>query len=291
MKKSLVLILLVVTLVAALAIGVMGCKSVPVEKVKMVSTTLSTGEEYAFIVKQSDTALLTQANEFLAAKSKEVEEIISKYTAEDADLTSFGITVNTTPSIEKMDSQLVVATNAEFAPFEYMNGSKFAGIDIEIMKLLADYLNQELVIVNMEFDAVVESVQQVASYDIGAAGLTITPERAEVVTFTSAYFGTTQAIIVNKDDTTFDDCKTAAELTEKLASLTGAAAKCGGQTGTTSQFFINGSEDFEFDGFANLTFAPYSSAAVAVQDMINGNIAFVVVDKTVGEAIVASINS
>ena len=192
---------------------------------------------------------------------------------------------------KKNDKVLVVATNLDFQPFEYVNGTEAVGIDMEIAKLLADYLGMELKVVNMDFDAVVTAVQTNDEYDVGIAGLTITEERKEVVSFSNAYFGATQIVITKENDTTFNGCTTAEQVENVISGLTGNAAKCGGQTGTTSQFYINGNEDLGFDGFSNITFTPYSSAALAIQDMLNGNIAFVVVDKAVGQSLVNSVNS
>jgi ABC-type amino acid transport substrate-binding protein len=94
-----------------------------------------------------------------------------------------------------------------------------------------------------------------------------------------------------EDDTTFDGLTTAAQVEAKLATLTGSAAKCGGQKGTTSYFYIEGSEDFGFAGFENLEFSSLNSAALAIQEMANGKISFVVVDKTTATALVNNWNN
>lgn len=259
---------------------------------KAVPVSLSS-EEYAFAVKKGDTELKKSVNDFLKDKKTEIDAIFEKYTAENVDLndsSKFGDgTIKTEPS--GADNELVVATNLDFAPFEYMIGNKIAGIDMEIAKLLATYLDKTLVVVNMQFEAVVTSVSTVDTYDIGIAGLTITPERQESVDFSDAYFGATQMLVVKESDKTFDGLTTKEQVEEKLASLSGNAAKCGGQKGTTSQFYIEGSEDFGFDGFQNLMFSGYSGAAQAVADMLNGNLAFVVVDKETANALVASYNA
>ena len=285
MKKLLVIIMSCLTAIACcFAFTACGNKDV----VKIINVDLSS-EQYAFAVKKSDATLLNSVNAFLSEKKTEIDAIFDKYLDENADLTTFGDSnIQTTPS--GSDNELVVATNLDFAPFEYTNGSKIAGIDMEIAQLLANYLNKTLVVVNMQFEAVVTSVQTLDTYDIGMAGLTITDERKEQVNFTDAYFGTTQVLVVKVDDTTFDGLTTAEAVEAKLASLSGTAAKCGGQKATTSQFYVEGNEDLEFDGFSNLTFSPYTSAALAIQDMINGNISFVVVDKTTAGAIVKGFN-
>lgn len=289
MKKALIVVLAVVMAVGCVfAFTACGGKDENKEVVEVVNVDLSS-EEYAFAIKKDDTALLNSVNEFFAAKKAEIDAIFAKYMADDVDLTAFGdANIKTTPT--GSENELVVATNLEFAPFEYTNGTKIAGIDMEIAQLLANYLGKELVVVHMDFDAVVTSVQTLDTYDIGIAGLTITPERQEQVNFSNAYFGATQVLVVKKGDETFKDCTTAEAVEAKLKTLTGEAAKCGGQIGTTSQFYIKGSEDFGFDGFENLTFSPYTSAALAMQDMLNGKISFVVVDKATANALVNSFN-
>lgn len=290
MKKIITLLLSVVTvLVACFAFS--GCKNKE-SKIKVVPVSLSS-EEYAFAIKKGDTELKNSVNTFLKEKKADIYAIFEKYTAENVNLddsSKFGDeTIKTEPS--GADNELVVATNLEFAPFEYMIGNKIAGIDMEIAKLLATYLNKSLVVVNMPFEAVVTSVSTVDTYDIGIAGLTITPERAKSVDFSDAYFGATQMLVVKEGDKTFGGLTDAKQVEEKLASLSGEAAKCGGQKGTTSQFYVEGSEDFGFNGFKNLKFSGYAGASQAVADMLNGNLAFVVVDKETANALVASYNA
>jgi len=291
--KKILTIALVVVLALGCVFAFAACNDT--EKVKVVSVALTT-EKYAFAVNKSNGELLARVNEILNNKKAEIEAIKNKYLEAGDDLDQFGMDI-ATESTNKAE-EFVVATNLEFAPFEYTVGNKIAGIDMEIAKLIADELGKKLVVIHMEFDAVVTSVQSMPqTYDIAMAGLTVTPDRAELVDFTNPYFDTTQVLIVKESDTTFDAIagsdKSAEEKTiamnELLATLTGDKAKCGGQKGTTSQYYIEGG--LEYDGFENLEFKAYTSAALAVNDMLNGNIAFVVVDQAVANAIVASINS
>ena len=287
MKKIIALIMTALIAVFG-CFALTGCTETEGEALlKVVPVTLSS-EQYAFAVKKGDTELKNSVNKFFKDKKTEIEGIFEKYTAEGVDLTAFGDdTIKTTPT--GAENELVVATNLEFAPFEYTNGKKIAGIDMEIAQLLATYLNKTLVVVHMDFEAVVTTVSTKPEYDIGIAGLTITPERQEEVDFSDPYFGAAQCIVVAKDDKTFDNLTTAKDVENKLKELTGKAAKCGGQKATTSQFYVEGSEDFGFAGFKNLTFSGYKSAALAANDMLNGNIAFVVVDETTANALVKSI--
>ena len=126
-----------------------------------------TDEEYAFGVDKTQPELLDQVNAFVG-KIKEdgtLEAICDKYFGDGEP--------EAVESAELDDSkdQLVVATNAAFEPFEYTKGESYYGIDMEIASLLAKELNKELVIQNMDFEAVCLSVGQ-HKCDVAMAGLT-----------------------------------------------------------------------------------------------------------------------
>lgn len=173
-----------------------------------------TSEEYAFGVDKTQPELLEQTNTFIQKIKDDgtLDAICAKY---------FGDGEPEAVESAELDSskdQLVVATNAAFEPFEYTKGDQYYGIDMEIAKLLADELGKELVIQNMDFDAVCLSVSQ-QKCDIAMAGLTINEERQEYVTFTDSYYQASQRLIVPSADTTFDECKTADEVAAKLGEL------------------------------------------------------------------------
>ena len=255
----------------------------------MVDVDLSS-EQYAFIVKKEDTELLNTVNGILDAKATEIQAIMDKYlNATEDQLATFGSNSIKTSATDGAN-ELVVATNIDFAPFEYYNGNKIAGIDIEIAQLIANEMGKTLVVEHMDFDAVVTSVQNIDKYDIGMAALTISADRAKMVNFTNPYFDTTQVVVVKADETTFDACSDKAAMLQKLASLSGAAAKCGGQAGTTGQQFAKGNEALGFDGFKNLDFNGYDSPALAVQSMLDGNISFIIVDKAVAQTLLKNVN-
>ena len=69
----------------------------------------------------------------------------------------------------------------------------------------------ELVIRDMDFDAVVSSVGT-NGVDMAMAGLTVNAEREKVVNFADAYYNASQMLIVKADNTQFDACTTAAEV-------------------------------------------------------------------------------
>lgn len=109
----------------------------------------------------------------------------------------------------KDDKKLVMATNAEFEPFEYMENSKIVGIDVDIATAIAEDMGVTLEITNMNFDSIVTSVST-GKADCGVAGMTKNAEREKSVDFSDPYFNAGQAIIVKNDNTTInskDDLK------------------------------------------------------------------------------------
>lgn len=275
--KKLLAVCLTATLVAGM---VAGCGDTKTAKVIEVDLT---DEEYAFGVDKNQPELLEEVNAFIKEIKEDgtLDEICDKY---------FGGAEPTPVESAKLDEskdQLVVATNAAFEPFEYTKGDAFVGIDMELAALLAKKLGKELVIQNMDFDAVCLSVGQ-HKCDIAIAGLTVSDDRKEHVTFTDSYYRASQRLIVRSDDTTFDGMKDAKEIEEKLNELT-KDDKIGVQQGTTAQSYIEGSEDFGFTGLP-ATCQPYKSGSLAVQDMLNGNIKYVIIDAAPASAITESIN-
>lgn len=252
-------------------------------KVKVVDIELSS-EEYAFGVDKKQPELKEKCNELLKEmkSSGELEEISNHFFGDGKPVAV------TSAKQDNSKDQLVVATNAEFAPFEYKEGDKFYGIDMEIAKLLADKLGKELVIVDMAFDAVLLSVQQQKA-DIGMAGLTVTEERAKQVDFSDPYYNAAQKIICKADDKTFDNCKTKEDV-DKILQGFDKSVLIGGQNGTTGQYYVEGSNDFGFKKL-NATWKGYANGSLAVQDLINGGINYVIIDAAPATAITNAINA
>ncbi|MBD9336403.1 MAG: amino acid ABC transporter substrate-binding protein [[Ruminococcus] faecis] len=274
-----------VFLTAALAVSMLaGCGSKNETVTAKVIDIDLTNEEYAFGVDKNQPELLEKTNEFIAKIKSDgtLDEICKKYFSDGEPEAVKSATLDTSKD------QLVVATNAAFEPFEYTKGEDYYGIDMEIAKLLADELGKELVIENMDFDAVCLSVSQ-QKCDIAMAGLTINEEREEYVTFTDSYYSASQRLIVPSNVTTFDDCKTADDVAAKLAE-TKSSDQIGVQQGTTGQYYVEGSEDWDFPGLPAKC-VTYKSGSLAVQDMLNGNIQYVIIDAAPASAITEAINA
>jgi len=280
--KKITTLLLAVLSVIALTLSFSSCKAQA--QVKVINIPLTT-EEYAYGVKKGDTELLNSLNAFLAQIKGDgtFDAIINKYFG---DGTPTAVTSATKGDTSK---QLVIATNAAFAPFEYTEGANYYGVDIEIMSLFAKSLDKELVIDNMEFSSVCTSVGQ-GLCDVAAAGLTINDTRKEILDFSTSYYNASQMLIVASDNTSFDNCTGAAEIEAILKTLP-SGTKVGVQTGTTGEYYVAGDEDWGFDGFSNLTVTGYSNGSLAVQDILAGNISYVIIDEAPAKNIVKSINS
>lgn len=250
--------------------------------VKVIDIEL-TEEYYAFGVDKNQPELLEQVNAFIAdiKANGQLEEIFNKYFGDGTP------SPVTSAELDESKDQLVVATNAEFPPFEYTEGTNYLGVDMEIAALLAQELGKELVIQNMDFDAVCLSVGT-QKCDIAMAGLTISEEREEVVTFSESYYQASQKLIVPVDDTTFDNCTTADEVLEILRSFD-ESVRIGYQTGTTGQKYVQSTDDYEYTAL-HVTPVDNQSGALAVQAMVNGNLDYVVIDAAPAQAIADSVN-
>ena len=93
--------------------------------------------------------------------------------------------------------KLIMATNAEFPPYESYNEGQIVGIDVDIMNAVCDKLGMELYIENMAFSNVISAVVD-GSADVGVAAITVTPEREEEVDFTQSYASSNQVVVVKK---------------------------------------------------------------------------------------------
>jgi polar amino acid transport system substrate-binding protein len=161
-----------------------------------------------------------------------------------------------------------VATNAEFAPFEYVDEKtkEVTGFDIELMQAVATKENFQVEIINTGFDAMLAGLSQ-CQYDAGIAAITITEERQKQMLFSEPYTVAGQTVVVrkgNKDITGPDS------LSKKTI---------GAQIGTT------GAE--EVGKIAGTNLKTYDNYQFAMQDLINGQIDAVVVDNPIADAFVA----
>jgi polar amino acid transport system substrate-binding protein len=95
--------------------------------------------------------------------------------------------------------QLTVCTHLPYEPFQFQQGGKIVGFDVDLMDLVAKEIGAKQSIVNTPFETI-ETGQSMntGKCDIAAAGMTITDERARVIDFSDPYFDATQALLVKK---------------------------------------------------------------------------------------------
>lgn len=171
------------------------------------------------------------------------------------------------------EGKLTMATNATFPPYEYYEGNDIVGIDAEIAGAIAEKLGLELVIEDMEFDSTIEAVKA-GKADLALAGMTVTPERQEIVNFTSSYATGVQVVIVTEDSpiTSVDDL-----------FVEGNNYVIGVQRNTTGDIYVTG--DLEDAGLA--TVDRYSKGNDTVQALLTGKVDCVVIDNEPAKAYVA----
>ena len=109
---------------------------------------------------------------------------------------------------EEKKEEIVMVTEAGFAPYEYYSGGEIVGVDVDIAKRIAEKLGKKLVVKDVAFDSIISEVKTGKS-DFGAAGISYTEERAKEVDFTINYAESKQVILVRKNSTikTVDDIK------------------------------------------------------------------------------------
>ncbi len=122
-----------------------------------------------------------------------VKTIVDKYINGSGDAL-VGVPVT---AVDTDKPNLVMATNAEFPPYEYIDGDQYYGIDVEVAKIIADNLGYDLVIENVAFDSILPGVQS-GKYNMGMAGMTVTEERLQSVDFSSTYATGIQVVIVKE---------------------------------------------------------------------------------------------
>lgn len=155
------------------------------------------------------------------------------------------------------DNVLIVGTNAEFPPFEYIgDDGEPDGFDIALINAIGEKLGMEVKIENMEFASLVAAIG--SKIDASIAGMTVTEERKEAVDFSDNYYEAVQNVIVLAGS----DIATAEDLKNKSIGV---------QAGTTGFFIADEIEGAEVHD--------YNKAVDAVNDLINGRVDLVIIDR------------
>lgn len=187
------------------------------------------------------------------------------------------------------ENKLVMATNATFPPYEYVENGEFAGIDVEIAGLIADKLGKELVIEDVDFGAIIGGVQT-GKYDMGMAGMTVTDERKQSVNFSTTYATGIQSVIVPEDSAyaSFEDFYTGFETVdgEEVPAGVKEGVTIGVQQDTTGDIYSS-YEPNEW-GFGEDNVIRYKTGADAVQALKSGKVTAVIIDNEPAKSFVDS---
>lgn len=202
----------------------------------------------AAVLALSMTACGSSSTETTAAETEATEA--AEATASDA-------AEETSAGAKTEGGVLVMATNAEFPPYEFHEGDKIVGIDADIAAAVAEEMGMELKIEDMAFDSIIPAVTS-GKADFGAAGMTVTEERKASVDFSDTYAEAAQVIIVKEGS----DIATPDDLVGK---------KVGVQLGTTGDIYAEDIED--------VTVERYNKGFEAVQALLQDKIDAVMIDR------------
>ena len=211
-------------------------------------------EKYACAIKKGNDELTQQINDALSQlRENGTLNLIEQNWLVDAE---YGKHPYESPEGITYSGKLVMATNAEFPPYELKEEGEIVGFDVDMMRAVCDILGKELVIDDMAFDSVIAAVDS-GKADVGVAGMTVTEDRLENVDFSDTYAHATQVVIVKEDS----DIASPDDLEGK---------KIGVQLGTTGDIYAGDIKD--------ATVERYNKGFEAVQALTQDKIDAVVID-------------
>ena len=114
----------------------------------------------------------------------------------------------------KSKNEIVMVTEAGFAPYEYYENGKIIGVDIEISEKIAEKLGKKLVVKDIAFDSIINELNS-GKADFAAAGMSISEERKEKVDFSLEYITSNQVVVVRSDS----NIKSIDEIKDKRISV------------------------------------------------------------------------
>ncbi|MBJ6745617.1 transporter substrate-binding domain-containing protein [Streptococcus sp. 121] len=180
-----------------------------------------------------------------------------------------------TPEAIKEKGKLVVATSPDYAPFEFQTlidgKNQVVGADISLAQDIADELGVELEVSTMSFDNVLTSVAG-GKADLALAGLSKTPEREEVVTFSDSYYENGRVLLVRAEDK---------ESLKDLESFKGK--KVAAQKGTLE-------EQLAKEQVASAELVSLQAMGEAINELVAGKVDAVAIDEAVALGYVSQNN-
>ena len=158
----------------------------------------------------------------------------------------------------KNKNELVMVTEAGFAPFEYYENNDIVGVDVEVAKEIANRMGKKLIIKDVAFDSIINEVKS-GKADIGAAGISYTEERSKQVDFSNDYF-TSKIVVIVKDNENEADFK---DLNNKTIAV---------QLGSTADTYVT-------NNYKNSTITRQKKYLTAIEDLKNDKVECVVMDE------------
>ncbi len=190
-------------------------------------------------------------------------------------------------------NEIIVHTNAFFAPFEYYEGEEIVGVDVEIMNMVGEKLGKKVTFKNVEFSAIIDNVKDGKVCDCGAAGITITDERKDKVDFSVPYYTSVQYVIFAKDS---EIAKRGTGNDQYIVWEALAGMTIGTQTDTTGWIYTDGEiyaqedNDYGYDGVlygTNTELKTFDNAQLAADGIGSNMVDVVIIDELPAEYIVS----
>ncbi|SSC14066.1 Extracellular solute-binding protein family 3 [Mesotoga infera] len=171
-------------------------------------------------------------------------------------------------AISLFGAKYVVGTSADFPPFEYVQNGEFMGFDIDLIKAIAAEMGFEIEIRDMSFDSLIAALVS-GNLDIVISGMTITAERAEVVSFSKPYWTADQSVVVREDS-------------DLTVTVLFGKHSIGVQTGTTGDIWVE--DNLVTTKILTGDFKRYETYTLAMTDLINRNLDAIVLDSPVAQS-------
>ena len=171
-----------------------------------------------------------------------------------------------TGCVKKDENQLIMVTEAGFAPYEYYENGEVVGVDVDIAKEIAKYLGKTLVVKDIAFDSIINEVKT-GKADFGAAGISYSEDRAKNVDFSINYAVSKQVVIVNNNSS--------------ITNVNGISnKKIAVQLGSIADTFVT-------DNIKNANVVRQKKYLAAIEDLKTGKVDCVVMDELPAKEIVS----
>ena len=167
----------------------------------------------------------------------------------------------------KNNNEIVMVTEAGFAPYEYYDSGQIVGVDIDIAKEIAKEMGKELVIKDVSFDSIINEVKT-GKADFGAAGISYSEERAEEVDFSINYSVSKQIVIV-KDNSSITNIN---DISNKKIAV---------QLGSIADTYVT-------DNYKNANIIRQKKYLAAIEDLKSNKVDAVVMDELPAKEIINS---